>query len=83
MRHSATRALLERKDVIVVASVSYLWVGAESYQGMAKKFDIDQTIDMAVFLRQLSDLQYTRNDVEFKRGLFRVRGDRVDLFRAL
>jgi excinuclease ABC subunit B len=84
MRHSATRSLLERKDVIVVASVSCIYgLGAiESYQGMAKTFQKDQSVDMNHMLRQLSDLQYVRNDIDFKRGCFRVCGDRVDIFPA-
>ena len=84
MRHSATRALLERHDVIVVASVSCIYgLGAvESYQGLAVTITRDQHIPLMGFLRQLSDLQYKRNDMDFKRGTFRVRGDRIDLFPA-
>ena len=84
MRHSATRALLERQDVVVVASVSCIYgLGAiESYQGLAVPIARDQHVPLMGFLRQLSDLQYKRNDVEFKRGAFRVRGDRVDVFPA-
>ncbi len=84
MRHSATRALLEREDVIVVASVSCIYgLGAiESYQGLALTFNKGQNLPLMTLLRQLSDLQYRRNDIEFKRGVFRVRGDRVDLFPA-
>ena len=84
MRHSATRALLERQDVVVVASVSCIYgLGAiESYQGLAVPIVRDQHVPLMGFLRQLSDLQYKRNDMDFKRGAFRVRGDRVDVFPA-
>jgi excinuclease ABC subunit B len=84
MRHSATRALLEREDVIVVASVSCIYgLGeVESYQGLALPVTRGQTIPLMGFLRQLSDLQYRRNDTEFKRGVFRVRGDKIDIFPA-
>lgn len=84
MRHSATRALLERKDVIVVASVSCIYgLGAiESYQGLAKTYACGEGISMIALMRQFTTLQYKRNDVDFKRGTFRVRGDRVDIFPA-
>jgi excinuclease ABC subunit B len=84
MRHSATRALLEREDVIVVASVSCIYgLGAiESYQGLSVTFQKGENYPLMTLLRKLSDLQYRRNDIEFKRGTFRVRGDRVDLFPA-
>lgn len=84
MRHSATRALLEREDVIVVASVSCIYgLGAiESYQGMAFPLMRGQTLELGVLFRQLAALQYKRNDIDFHRGTFRVRGDRVDLFPA-
>jgi len=84
MRHSATRALLEREDVIVVASVSCIYgLGAiESYQGLAVTVTRGQAVPFMPFLRQLSDLQYKRNDMDFKRGVFRVRGDKVDVFPA-
>lgn len=84
MRHSATRALLEREDVIVVASVSCIYgLGAiESYQGLSLSLARGQNVPLMPFLRQLSDLQYKRKEFEFKRGTFRVRGDKVDIFPA-
>jgi excinuclease ABC subunit B len=84
MRHSATRALLERQDVIVVASISCIYgLGAiESYHGLALPLARGQNVPLMPFLRQLSDLQYRRNEHDFKRGTFRVRGDKVDIFPA-
>ena len=84
MRHSATRSLLEREDVIVIASVSCIYgLGAiESYGGLAISFQQGQSLFLTSLLQQLCGLQYQRNDVEFKRGVFRVRGDQVDLFPA-
>ena len=82
MRHSATRALLERRDVIVVASVSCIYgLGSvESYQGMAFFLESGQKILQCDVLKQLVQLHYKRNDINFKRGAFRVTGDRVDIF---
>jgi excinuclease ABC subunit B len=82
MRHSATRALLERKDVIIVASVSCIYgLGdVETYSQMALTIKAGMTLDRQVFLRNLVELQYKRNDVDFSRGAFRVRGDTVELF---
>lgn len=82
MRHSATRALLERKDVIVVASVSCIYgIGSpESYRKMTCKIDKISPFDRDATLRKLVELQYTRNDMMLKRGTFRVRGDILDIF---
>src|ERR1700757_4209037 len=82
MRHSATRALLERDDVIIVASVSCIYgIGSvETYSGMALTLKRGQSIDRTDLMRQLSQLQYRRNDDNFVRGAFRARGDTVDLF---
>ncbi|WP_104206577.1 excinuclease ABC subunit UvrB [Holospora curviuscula] len=82
MRHSATRALLERRDVIVVASVSCIYgLGSvESYQGMALLLESGKKILQCDVLKQLVQLHYKRNDINFKRGAFRVTGDRVDIF---
>ncbi|ETZ05510.1 uvrABC system protein B [Holospora undulata HU1] len=82
MRHSATRALLERKDVVVVASVSCIYgLGAvESYQGMAMELQVGQRVLQSEVLKQLVQMHYKRNDIGFKRGMFRVMGDRVDVF---
>ena len=84
MRHSATRSLLSRRDVIIVASVSCIYgIGAaETYYGM--RIDIKQGEEMRrdEFLRQLVEIQYARNDVDFHRSTFRVRGDVVEIFPA-
>ena len=84
MRHSATRAILERDDVIVVASVSCIYgIGSvETYSGMAITIARKQRWDRMDLMRQLSALQYRRNDDNFVRGAFRVRGDTIDLFPA-
>ena len=84
MRHAATRALLERRDVIVVASVSCIYgIGdVETYQGMAFDISVGDNIDRNELLRKLVDIQYKRNDIDFSRGSFRVRGDIVEVFPA-
>jgi excinuclease ABC subunit B len=84
MRHSATRALLERRDVIIVASVSCIYgIGdAEVYSSMTFPLAVGQTVRRAELLRRLVELQYRRNDTDFHRGTFRVRGDSVELFPA-
>ncbi|HEX5660700.1 MAG TPA: excinuclease ABC subunit UvrB [Polyangiales bacterium] len=84
MRHSATRSLLSRRDVIIVASVSCIYgIGsAEWYQGMLIELTKGQEIRRDMFLKQLIDIQYDRNDVDFHRGTFRVRGDVVEVFPA-
>jgi excinuclease ABC subunit B len=84
MRHSATRSLLSRRDVIIVASVSCIYgIGsAEWYQGMLIELQKGEAMRRDVFLRQLIDIQYERNDVDFHRGTFRVRGDVVEVFPA-
>jgi excinuclease ABC subunit B len=84
MRHSATRSLLSRRDVIIVASVSCIYgIGsAEWYQGMLIELQKGAALRRDVFLRQLIDIQYERNDVDFHRGTFRVRGDVVEVFPA-
>jgi excinuclease ABC subunit B len=84
MRHSATRSLMERRDVIVVASVSCIYgIGApETYQGMHLSLDPGQVIDRDEIVRQLVAMQYERNDYDFHRGTFRVRGDIVEVFPA-
>jgi len=84
MRHSATRAILERDDVIIVASVSCIYgIGAvETYSGTALTITRGKRLDRMDLMRQLSALQYRRNDDNFVRGTFRVRGDTVDLFPA-
>ena len=82
MRHSATRALLSRRDVIIIASVSCIYgIGSrESYGEMLIKLKPGNEIKRDHLLRQLVDIQYKRNDVDFHRGTFRVRGDVVEIF---
>ena len=84
MRHSATRALLERDDVIIVASVSCIYgIGSvESYTSMTLQLERGMEIGRTQLLADLVALQYRRNDMAFARGDFRVRGDTIDLFPA-
>ena len=84
LRHSATRSLLSRQDVIIVASVSCIYgIGSsEWYQGMLIEISKGLELRRDVFLRRLIDIQYARNDVDFHRGTFRVRGDVVEVFPA-
>ncbi|MEQ9564278.1 MAG: DEAD/DEAH box helicase family protein, partial [Pseudomonadales bacterium] len=84
MRLSATKALMERKDVIVVATVSAIYgLGdPESYLKMMLHMVRGDTIDQRAVLRRLAELQYKRNDVDFQRATFRVRGDVIDIFPA-
>ncbi len=82
LRHSATHALLTRRDVIVVASVSAIYgLGApETYGAMHAYVETGAALSRDVFLRRLVDMLYTRNDIDFHRGTFRVRGDVVEVF---
>jgi excinuclease ABC subunit B len=82
MRHSATRALLERDDVLIVASVSCLYgIGSvETYSAMIFDLKKGQTVDQREIIRKLVALQYKRNDAAFTRGNFRVRGDSLEIF---
>ncbi|SFF75463.1 Excinuclease ABC subunit B [Novosphingobium sp. CF614] len=82
MRHSATRALLERDDVIIVASVSCLYgIGSvETYSAMIFDLKVGDTQDQREIIRKLVALQYKRNDAAFARGNFRVRGDNLEIF---
>jgi excinuclease ABC subunit B len=84
MRHAATRSVLSRKDVIVVASVSCIYgIGdPDYYRGLVINLDVGQELRRDAFLRRLVDLQYERNDTDFHRGTFRVRGDIVEVFLA-
>ena len=84
MRHSATTALFERSDVIIVASVSCIYgLGSpEAYHGMLLFLEQGQHIERNEILRKLVDIQYSRNDFDFQRGTFRVRGDVVEIFPA-
>jgi excinuclease ABC subunit B len=82
MRHSATVALLSRRDVIIVASVSCIYgIGsAESYHGLVIQLAVGEELRRDTLLRRLVDIQYERNDIDFHRGTFRVRGDVVEIF---
>ncbi len=84
MRLSATKALLERRDCLVVATVSAIYgLGdPQSYFKMVIHLSRGEMVDHRDLLRQLADLQYTRNDVDFRRGTYRVRGDVIDVFPA-
>jgi len=84
MRHAATHALLSRPDVIIVASVSCIYgIGSsESYQGLTVRLEKGVEMRRDELLRRLVDIQYERNDVDFHRGTFRVRGDVVEIFPA-
>ncbi|MGB7406745.1 MAG: excinuclease ABC subunit UvrB [Pacificimonas sp.] len=82
MRHSATRSLLERDDVIIVASVSCIYgIGSvETYSAMTFKLKKGDSVDLREIMRKLVALQYKRNDMNFVRGSFRVRGDTLELY---
>jgi excinuclease ABC subunit B len=84
MRHAATFALLSRRDVIIVASVSCIYgIGEkDTYAAMTAELDVGTSVDRDSVLRRLVELQYERNDVDFHRGTFRVRGDTVEVFPA-
>ncbi len=84
MRHSATRSILERRDVIIVSSVSCLYgLGSvESYSRMTIVIEEGATLPRAELVKQLVALQYKRNDTAFVRGTFRVRGDVIEIFPA-
>ena len=84
LRHSATRSVLSRRDIVIVASVSCIFgLGApEDYLGMRVDIDQDMEFGRDDFLFNLIAMQYERNDLDFHRGVFRVRGDRVEVFPA-
>jgi len=84
MRLSATKALLERRDTIIVASVSAIYgLGdPQSYMKMMLLLKVGEKVDQRDMLRRLAEIQYTRNDIEFSRGTYRVRGEVVDIFPA-
>jgi excinuclease ABC subunit B len=84
MRHSATRSLLDRNDVIIVASVSCIYgLGSpEAYHGLILYLERGSTVPREKILRKLVEIQYERNDIDFHRGTFRVRGDIVEVFPA-
>ncbi|MDY0261668.1 excinuclease ABC subunit UvrB [Syntrophotalea acetylenica] len=84
MRHSATRSLLSRNDVLIVASVSCIYgLGSpEAYYGMLIRLEKGMQLDRNSLLKRLIEIQYERNDIDFHRGTFRVRGDTVEIFPA-
>ncbi|HSD55707.1 MAG TPA: excinuclease ABC subunit UvrB [Candidatus Saccharimonadales bacterium] len=84
LRHAATDSLLSRKDVIIVASVSCIYgIGSvEDYDGLSIKVKVGEVRKRDKFMRHLTDIQYQRNDMDFHRSTFRVRGDVVDVFPA-
>ncbi len=84
LRHSATKALLERKDVIIVSSVSCIYgLGSrEAYDGMLVRLEVGQDWPRRKLLRALVEILYSRNDHDFHRGTFRVRGDVIEVFPA-
>lgn len=84
LRHSATSALFERRDVIIVASVSCIYGlgNPEEYRELVVSLRVGMEIDRNHLLRRLVDIQYNRNDIDFQRGTFRVRGDVVEIFPA-
>ncbi|MBD1583898.1 excinuclease ABC subunit UvrB [Pseudoalteromonas sp. S16_S37] len=84
MRLSATKALLERRDTIIVASVSAIYgLGdPDSYMKMMLLLKVGDTVNQRDMLRRLAELQYTRNDMDFSRGTYRVRGEVIDIFPA-
>jgi excinuclease ABC subunit B len=84
LRHAATASLLSRQDVIIVASVSCIYgIGSvEDYDNLAIRISAGERRVRDKLLRQLTDIQYRRNDIDFHRSTFRVRGDVVDIFPA-
>ncbi|MDX8389328.1 MAG: excinuclease ABC subunit UvrB [Mariprofundaceae bacterium] len=84
MRHAATRSLLEREDVIIIASVSCIYgLGSpEAYANMLQYFEVGREIDQRLVVKKLVELQYERNDTDFHRGTFRLRGDVLELYPA-
>ena len=84
MRHAGTSSLFERNDIIIVASVSCIYgLGSpEAYHGMLLFLEEGLRLDREVLLRKLVEIQYERNDIDFRRGTFRVRGDIIDIFPA-
>jgi excinuclease ABC subunit B len=84
MRHSATRSLIEKDDIIIVASVSCIYgIGPlDVYAEMTEKIQVNRNIDLREFISRLVELQYKRNDLNFFRGTFRVKGDILEIFPA-
>lgn len=84
MRHSATRSLIERRDVIIVSSVSCIYgLGSRDYYAdMTHQVSVGDKAGLKPLIEKLIELQYDRNDIEFKRGSFRIKGDTLDIFPA-
>ena len=84
MRLSATKSLIERRDVVIVASVSCIYgIGdRDEYHNMILTMRVGDRLDQRAIIRRLSDMQYERNEIDFHRGTFRVRGDIIDIFPA-
>ena len=84
MRHSATRSLLEARDTVIVASVSCIYgLGSpRDYREMLLKIEIGEQLEREKILKKLVEIRYERNDIDFSRGKFRVRGDIIDIFPA-
>ena len=84
MRLSATKAILERRDTIIIATVSAIYGLGDpsSYLNMVLHLDRGDTVEQRALFRRLAELQYTRNETELRRGMFRARGDTIDIFPA-
>ena len=84
LRHAATKALLERNDVIIIASVSCIYGlgSAEAYEGMLLHLEVGQEVSRRAVLEKLVEIHYERNETDFRRGTFRARGDVIDIFPA-
>src|SRR5687768_13594597 len=84
LRHSATRSLLERNDVLIVSSISCIYgLGSpEAYEGLLLYLEVGRELKRQEMLKKLVEIQYKRNDVDFHRGTFRVRGDVVEIYPA-
>ena len=84
MRLSATKSLIERRDVVIVATVSCIYgLGdRDEYHNMILTMRVGDRLDQRAIVKHLSDMQYDRNDIDFHRGIFRVRGDVIDIFPA-
>ena len=84
LRHSATRSLLERRDVVIVASVSCIYgLGSpEAYSGMLVVLEVNDTVEIDSILAKLVEIQYDRNDYDFHRGTYRMKGDTLEVFPA-
>ncbi len=84
LRHSATRSLLERRDVLIVASVSCIYgLGSpEAYHGMLVNLEVNDEVDVQEILKKLVEIQYERNEYDFHRGIYRLKGDTLEVFPA-